>query len=453
MVVRTTEHPASVALGQRRSDLISCDDIYQTGPDFDQVYRLIVERVLGFVGTGKSVVYAVPGSPWVGERSVSLLLAEVNLADLEVDLIAAPSFLDLLLARAFIDPLRDGLTVLDAHRLPNPMLLSHPTVISGIDHPVVMSDTLALLGRVTGEDTEIALATDLGGKEEEVIWLSPGQIPTELTGPRTSLLVKPQPGGLVGAVRIMQRLRDECPWDRVQTHHSLVGHLLEESAELADAIASLPASDHPEFTTRYAQVEEELGDVLLQIIFHSNIAAETGSFDLEDVGQQLTEKLTRRHPHVFGHTRADTPEQVTANWAKLKELEKTGDTVEGVASKMDGIPRHLPAITRAFKVQRRAASVGFDWSEPEQVIDKLAEEMEELLQARGDPEQRRQEIGDLMFTVINLARHLEVEPEGALRASITRFESRFRSMESQGSLDNLSLQEMEERWQQAKQAE
>jgi MazG family protein len=238
----------------------------------------------------------------------------------------------------------------------------------------------------------------------------------------------------------MWRLREECPWDRKQTHESLVKNLVEETYELIDAIAA--NSDG----TGYGAVEDELGDVLLQVLFHTTIARQAGAFDIDDVAENLRQKLVRRHPHVFADVVAGTAEEVKSNWDQIKAVERGG---EG-ASVLDGVPPGMPSLERAAKFQRKAAGVGFDWPEVAQVLDKLAEELEETRAVLSDRDRAGEEVGDLLFTVVNLARHLEVDPEVALRQSINRFERRFRTMEAAGPLSDLSLDELDARWEAAK---
>ena len=254
----------------------------------------------------------------------------------------------------------------------------------------------------------------------------------------------------------MERLRAECPWDRRQTHHSLIKNLLEETYELAEALGSLPREagvqgapapgDQPDWAAM-AGVEEELGDVLLQVLFHAVMAREAGTFDIEDVAEGLRRKLVRRHPHVFADVKADSAEQVKANWERIKRREKPE---AGDGSLLDGTPLAMPALARAAKIQRRAAQVGFDWTEAPPVVEKVAEELEELREVLADPEAARAELGDLLFACVNLARHLELDPETALRQATAKFCHRFRIMEKQGPLDDLSPDELEDRWERAK---
>ncbi|HTD34369.1 MAG TPA: nucleoside triphosphate pyrophosphohydrolase [Candidatus Elarobacter sp.] len=252
-------------------------------------------------------------------------------------------------------------------------------------------------------------------------------------------------------VEIMARLRRSCPWDREQTHLSLVRYLIEETYEVVDAIEH--GND--------VELAEELGDLLFQIVFHSQLATERGKFSVADVIDGLSNKMIRRHPHVFGDVAVADVDAVWANWEQLKSQEAAG---QARSSKLDGIPNHMGALQRGQKMQEKAARVGFDWTDPRDITEKLHEELRELAEARlraGDlkPEDPhvREELGDVMFTVVNLARRLGIDAEGAMRDANAKFEKRFRYMEAYAlaggkQLVDMSLDELEDLWQQAKTA-
>lgn len=440
--VRTLQHPAAAQLSAARP-VEACDDLYLAATDFAGVYAAIAERVVGAAAAGP-VVYAVPGSPLVGEFAVAEIRRLGAEQSIPVAVHPAESFLDAVLAAMGVDPLRDGFQLLNGHDLPAPLVLDKPTVVGHVDAPVVMADVLARLDRVLPPEVGVTVLRNLGSADAAVVSGPPAAFDASLAGLRTSLFVPAVPGGLVGAVHAMRRLRRECPWDRRQTHHSLVRYLTEEAFELADALAALPEGGEPDWGA-YAEVEEELGDVLLQVLFHAMIASEAGAFEVDDVGEALRRKLVRRHPHVFGDVEAGTAEQVKANWDAIKAAEKGR-----AGSLLEGVPTGLPALSRAAEVQRRAARAGFDWPAPAPVLDKVREEVEELAAVLGDPEGRAHELGDLLFSVVNLARHLELEPEVTLRAAVQRFQSRFRAMEAMGPMTGLSLDELDARWQRAK---
>ena len=255
-------------------------------------------------------------------------------------------------------------------------------------------------------------------------------------------------------VALQARLRAPggCPWDRRQTHETLRTYLLEEAYEVLEAIDKADPRE----------LSEELGDLLLQVLFHAELAREAGSFDISSVVQNIHDKLVRRHPHVFGDVKADTPEQVVKNWERLKAAEKLGsskaEAKDQIApSALDGIPRTLPALLEALQLTRRAARVGFDWRNVEGIFDKLDEEIAELRKAlsEGGASRLEEELGDLLFVIVNLARHLKIDPEVALSHANWKFKSRFQDMEtaarSQGQrLGDLSPEELEALWEAAK---
>lgn len=249
-------------------------------------------------------------------------------------------------------------------------------------------------------------------------------------------------------IGIMAALRDPqtgCPWDIEQDFASIAPYTIEEAHEVADAIARQAWDELP----------GELGDLLLQVVFHAQMASEAGLFDFADVARAISDKLVARHPHVFGtESRDKTAAQQVADWEAIKAQERAGRAERGA---LDGVALGLPALTRAVKLQNRAARVGFDWPSPDQVLDKLAEETAELREAT-DPAHRAEEFGDLLFVMANLARHWDIDPESALRAANAKFTRRFRFIETalaaQGRRpEDSDLAEMDALWDAAKAAE
>jgi len=246
-------------------------------------------------------------------------------------------------------------------------------------------------------------------------------------------------------VEIMARLRMGCPWDREQTHRTLVPYLIEETYEVVEAIESGDSDS----------LCEELGDLLLQIVFHAQVATETGKFSVADVVDALSNKMVRRHPHVFGDAVIEDVDAQWRNWERLKALEKTGRKRK---SRLDGIPKNLGALQRGQRMQEKASRVGFDWPNVEGVLDKLTEELRELAEARREKQDDahvREELGDVFFTLANLSRALGVEAETAMRQANEKFYKRFSFMETRAAaegkaLADLSLEELEELWQLAK---
>jgi XTP/dITP diphosphohydrolase len=229
-------------------------------------------------------------------------------------------------------------------------------------------------------------------------------------------------------VNIVRRLRKECPWDKEQTHESLRRCLLEESYEVLESIDNNDLNE----------LKKELGDVLLQVIFHAVMGEESKSFSLDEIISLETKKLIARHPHIFSDVKVSNSEEVKTNWEKLKKK-------EGRISVLDGIPKELPALFKAYRVQEKAAKVGFDWKDVKPVYDKILEEISELkknIQSGADQKEIENEFGDVLFSIVNYARFLKINPEDALRKTISKFTSRFNQIENYAKLNNINLENM-----------
>ncbi len=449
VILRTLDHPAAGWMSQTR-DVVSCDDLYDTLDDFDAVYDAITRRVID-AATAGPVVYAVPGSPLVGERTVRDILRVAAERGVEVTVLPATSFLDLVYAELGIDPIADGLQVLDARDLPDPLPLHVPTLVTQVDSALRCADVSSSLDRLLGADGSVTVVDRLGDADQTVAPMTVADLAKYEGGPRTSVFVPSAPVGILGLIATNRVLRRECPWDRKQTHHSLLTHLVEEAYETADAIAQLSA-DAPggdvDFGA-YAEVEDELGDLLLQVVFHATLASEAGAFDIDDVAEMNRRKLVNRHPHVFGDVVVADADEVKANWETIKGDEKDRESL------MDDVPGSMPAVVRSLKVQKRAANVGFDWATAGEVFDVVRRELDELEAEAGARDATAAELGDVLFSVVNLARKLDVDPEVALRGSVDRFMARFRHMEQQLveaglPLGDATLDELDAAWERAK---
>ncbi|HQY21516.1 MAG TPA: nucleoside triphosphate pyrophosphohydrolase [Ignavibacteria bacterium] len=242
-------------------------------------------------------------------------------------------------------------------------------------------------------------------------------------------------------VEIVKRLRVDCPWDKIQTHLSLRRCLLEETYEVLEAIDE----------NKPVELKKELGDLLLQVVFHSNIAEEENEFTLKEVIESETEKLIARHPHVFGDVKVKDSDEVKRNWELLKKN-------EGRKSVIDGIPEQLPALLKAYRIQEKASKVGFDWKEEEPVFDKIREELEELkinVNSGKDQKEIEDEFGDVLFSLVNFARYHKINPEDALRKTVSKFKKRFNKIEDFANendveLEAMTLEEMDAVWNKAK---
>ena len=427
--VRTARHPSAPAVAGGRS----FDWVYEQAARLDDVYPSIVEALVEAAAEHGEVLYAVPGSPAVAERSVELLAADARIS---IEVLTGLSFLDLAWNRLGVDPLAAGVRLVDGHRFAAEAAgQSGPLLVAQCDSKLVLSDIKLSVDFEGGRGPQVTVLQRLGLPDEAVFpvdWpdLDRAVEPDHLTCLWIPVLASPVAAELVRFDELVHTLRQRCPWDREQTHHSLTRHLLEETYEVLDAIDGLgddfEGAEH---------LEEELGDLLFQVFFHATLAAEEGLFDLAGVARGIRLKLVHRHPHVFGDVEARTAGAVMRNWEQIKQAEK------GRTSLMDGIPSHFPSLLYAHKAQRKAASVGFDWDSVAGAWPKMAEETAELAAAMaGDaPEAVAEELGDLLFAVVNVARHLDVDPEAALRAATVKFRDRFMGVERLAKARGLDL--------------
>ena len=341
--LRTTRHPAaSAAVGA-----VSFDDVYESADSMDEVYREIVERLVVAATEAGSIVYAVPGSPVVAEHTVELLVADDRV---QVDVIAALSFLDLAWVRLAVDPVATGVRVVDGHRFAVEAAGERgPLLVAQCDRREVLSDIKLSLD----DGPTVTVIQRLGLPDESIIDVDWAELdrsfePDHLTSIWIPRLASPVASELVEFAELVRDLRAGCPWDAEQTHASLRRYLLEETYEVLEAIDGFD----PETGDGVDELCEELGDLLFQVYFHATIAAEEGWFDLADVARGVRQKLFDRHPHVFGDVVVADADEVKRMWEANKVTEKQRDSV------MDGIPAALPALAFAAKVQRKAANVG-----------------------------------------------------------------------------------------------
>jgi len=449
IIVRTVEHPASAELAAQR-EVTACDDLYEKADRFDDLYEAIANRVLDAARSGP-VVFAVPGSTVVGERAVSLIVAQAAAAGVPCEVRPGESFIDLVCAVVGVDPIADGLQVLDARALPDPLPLHVPTLITQIDTSLVAGEVALALGHTLADDHGVTIIDRIGDEDATVRTLPLAELVQADFGPRTTLFVPAAAVGVLGLLATNRILRRECPWDAEQTHHTLISHLIEETYETVDAVSKLPVAAPGGETDygAYAELEEELGDLLIQVVFHSTMAGEAGAFGFDEVAEGIRRKIVSRHPHVFGDIEVADAGEVIGNWEEIKAVEK------GRESLMDDIPAVLPGMARADKIQSRAAAVGFDWPDATPVFAKVEEELAELREVAEDREEATNELGDLLFSVANLARHLGIDPNTALDRANDKFIARFRTVEQLATqqglrLRELSLEDLDALWGEAK---
>lgn len=445
--LRTKEHPVVEALEAEGLVFESFDAFYESASDFKTVYERIVATLVEKVKAGEAIIYAVPGHPMLAEQTVQLLLQEPSI---EVSIVGGQSYLDDLFTALHIDPI-EGFQFVDATNFSRDELVYRQHMIfSQVYDEMVASEVKLTLLEDLPYDYEVAILEAVGTDQESITYLPLEDLDRRpIHSNLTSIYVPPvkeeellrhQFSSLRKVIRTL-RGPEGCPWDRKQTHRSLRPYAVEEVYELLDAI------DREDDEA----IVEELGDVLLQVMLHSQIGEDDGYFTIDDVIRTLVEKMIHRHPHVF------STEKIHKTWEELKREEKGKTASEGLLASviMEG-----PSLQVAEKLQRRAAKIGFDWSEVDEVWAKWEEEKEEFFEAvnRGNHIQQEEEFGDLLFVLANLARFYGIQSELALRQANAKFKRRFSRMEelakeAYSSLDDLSLEEWDKLWKQVKKEE
>jgi tetrapyrrole methylase family protein/MazG family protein len=448
--LRTNQHPIVASLPPELK-IHSFDDLYENGISFDDVYSAIVEKVLELGKSPSGVVYAVPGDPFVAEATCPEIAQRARTLGLPLKIVNGLSFLEPVFAALGLDPyprlvLMDGIELSQAHVPAFPT--DTPVVVAQVYSRLVAAEVKMTLNTVYPDEHPVRLVHSAGTTEEIIEDIPLYEIDrSEHIGLFSVLYVPPLGEGtsFEAFQEIVAHLRapDGCPWDREQTHESLRTNLMEEAYE---ALAAMDSGD-PE------EMAEEFGDLLLQIVLNAQIANEEGEFNMADVLKGIYHKIIRRHPHVFGDLKLEGVQGVLKNWEKLKAAERASSH-EPEKGLLDGVPLALPALSQAQEYQDRAARVGFDWKEMSGVLEKIAEEIQEIREVTNEKELVA-EIGDLFFALVNLSRWKKVDAEAALRNTSMRFKKRFAYVEEnarkQGrKLSEMSIDEMEVLWQEAK---
>jgi tetrapyrrole methylase family protein/MazG family protein len=448
--LRTERHPTVAGLPPTLT-VHSFEDLYVKGDDFSRVYEAIVERILRLGRRPQGVIYAVPGHPMVGEATVGSILSAAEPLAVPIRMVEGLSFVEPTLTALRIDAL-EGLQIFDAIELSRrhhpPLNPDFPALVGQLYSRLLASEVKLTLMNQYPDEHEVVLVQGAGTSKQRIVRRPLYQLDREdecaaLVAHLTTLYVPPlaEVASFEGLQETVAHLRapEGCPWDREQTHESLRAGLLEEAYESVTAIDRGDRED----------LQEELGDLLLQVLLQTQIATEAGEFKMPDVIAGIDSKLKYRHPHVWGERPVAGTQEVLHHWDELKREEKGRRS-----SVLDGIPAALPALQLADTYGQRVARVGFDWSDVSGVARKVREELAEL---EGAPTRERQEaeLGDLLFAVANWARWLGVDPETALRKANARFGRRFRWLERaarERGLDiaKLSIDELEEIWQEAK---
>lgn len=452
LYLRTAIHPTVQFLQDRGVKFSTYDSFYEEAESFGQLYERIAVDLLDKAMAGMDIVYAVPGSPMVAEKTVTLLrdkVAALPEGQVELTIIPGMSFVEVLYSKLGIDPI-EGLTVIDAgdfDRLP----IDLPTglVITQVYDKHVASDLKLSLMDVLPDEYPVTYIHKAGMPDESIRIIPLYELDRQPDiDYLTSLYIRPWPAKQTFDMQplkdIVRRLREPggCPWDIAQTHESVRKNLIEETYEVIEAIDL----ENPDLLC------EELGDLLMQVVFHARMSEETGEFSMQDVVERVTEKLVRRHPHVFGTVQATDAASALLSWEAVKKVEK-----KERKHVLDGVPKDLPALMSAQKIQSKAAKVGFDWQEAGPVWEKIREELAELQEAvaEGNKDHVEEELGDVLFSVVNLARFLKVDSEIALMGCNRKFRQRFGVVEqmvqeSGKGWQDFSLEQLDVFWDKAK---
>lgn len=452
LFLRTKEHPVVTTLENGGMQFQSFDSIYEKHDQFAEVYEEITETLLA-EAEKEPVTYAVPGHPLIAERTVQLLLERGPERRIEIEIGGGQSFLDAMFQALAIDPI-EGFQLLDGTELSkDSLLLKSHTIIGQVYDSFVASEVKLTLMEKLPDEYEVYIVTAAGSEDQVIRKVPLYELDREVElSNLTSVYVPPVEVEQI-LYKDFQKLRgiiselrgpNGCPWDKKQTHQSLKKYLIEEAYELIEAIDN-DDIDH---------MVEELGDVLLQVILHAQIGEDEGYFTIEDVIEGVSAKMIRRHPHVFGDKTAENEEDVMKNWQEIKEQEKGGK----VKSLLEGAGKGLPNLLKAYELQKEAAKVGFDWKTAAPILEKVKEEMEELsaeIRENGQQEDIQLEYGDLLFALVNFARHYGINPDEALFKANLKFMRRFafieqRAAENGKPVESFSLEELDAFWDEAK---
>jgi tetrapyrrole methylase family protein / MazG family protein len=463
---RTLVHPTVEPLKAAFPTLqiSSFDDFYDESDNWEKLYQRITDSVCELAAR-QPVIYAVPGHPLIGELTVQLLLTQARQCELSTRIVAGLSFLEPVCTALELDPFTLGAQIIDATALAGlaheevagKLIPTTPLLVVQVYNRRVASEVKIALGECYPDEWPVKLVRAAGIDSDEAVIEMPlyeldrnslaNHLCTLYVPPRSEMEALRLPESLRYITMRLRRDPDGCPWDREQTHESLTRYALEEAYEVVDAIEE----------NDFDHLAEELGDLLLQVYLHAEIARQEGHFAIGDVFEHVNAKLIRRHPHVFGTTEVANAGQVVQNWEAIKKQEKIAAGKDGAAtSVLDGVYLALPALTLAQEYQKRAAKTGFEFNTLQEVLDKLSEELSEL-RAAATPEEQKDEMGDVLFIVAKLARMLHIDAEEALRQATRKFKGRFTQMEAiikseQREFVSYTLEEWMQLWERVKTA-
>ncbi len=452
--LRTNRHPSVADIGAK---IYSFDPIYQQAGDRSQAHRQVAAEVVRLGQRDTGVIYAVPGHPILDEVTTPFIRTLAEAQHVPVTIVPGLSLLAATVMALELDPSSPNLQITTASQFASfhhpPLAPDQPALVTSLSNQTLATQVKQVLLNAYATDFVVTLVQIAGTQAERVWSCTVAELDRQPHLDESTTLYLPADSANASFPTFQEtiahlRAPEGCPWDRQQTHQSLRPFLLEETYEVLDAL------DVGEPTA----LAEELGDLLLQIVLHTQIATGVGNFRMGEVVGYINRKLVRRHPHVFGNVIVNGVDDVTTNWEAIKRVERSKLKVEdSIPSVLDGIPPALPALAQALTISKRAVRVGFEWPNVEGVLDKLIEEAREITEA-SDPAHLEAEIGDWLFSAVNLARWCNVDPESALRATNARFIRRFKKMEALASarskaLTELSIEELDALWNEVKNAE
>ena len=450
LYVRTEDHPVLTELGQEGVTFKSFDSVYEKHDAFSPVYEEIAETLID-LSKQASVIYAVPGHPLVAEQTVQNLIAAEKQGLCRLAIEGGHSFLDSLFGALRIDPI-EGFQLMDGTEMTSDQVnMTQHLLIAQVYDSFSASEVKLTLMEKYPDDYPVTIVTAAGSADEVLRTVPLHELDRSAEVNNLTTVYVPPAAEQTQRLKEWQTFRsiiaklrspEGCPWDREQTHESLSPYLIEEAHELLQAIQE--GDDEA--------IADELGDVLLQVFLHAQIGQDNGYFQLEDVLESISAKMIRRHPHVFGDATAEDADQVVANWQEIKAQEKPA-----AASLLEGQDRFSSSLTTSFNYQKKAAKVGFSWPDAAGAWDKFHEELQEFQQevAKGSKARQLDELGDLLFTLVNLARFFELSPEEAMMQANRKFQRRFSYVEQQvkegtGNFSDYTLEQLDDFWNQAK---
>ena len=452
--LRTKEHPVVAELEKQGFTYESFDNVYEKNDQFEDVYEEITTQIIEKAEKSE-IIYAVPGHPFVAERTVQLLLEQGKKAHIEVEIAGGQSFLDNMFQAVQIDPI-EGCQMVDGTSLSRVELqVRQHIIICQVYDAFIASEVKLTLMDLLPDDYEVTIVTAAGSSEQLLNRVPLYELDRVTTlNNLTAVYVPPVTDESI-LYRDFDKLREViaelrgpngCPWDQKQTHQSLKKYLLEEAYEVLDAIDE-EDDDH---------LAEELGDVLLQVMLHAQIGEDEGMFSVDEVIHSITEKMIRRHPHVFEAGNLQGEDEVIKQWDEIKRQEKE-ESGNKESSILSGVPKSMPALYRASKIQKKAAKVGFDWDDVAPIWMKVQEEIAEFMNEtkNNNIDKAHKEFGDVLFAFVNLGRFYNIDPELALQSTNEKFYNRFKyieeTLEQRGlNFNEVDLAYLDEIWEEAK---